>query len=628
MHTINSDIRNRTFSGTEPFCQYTSLSIKFLKIIFLTILITALLACSRGKSNGGTVTEPNFKLSNDSYSTFGNTALEVGVPLGATIAVRIAGSVLDNDTPEPGGSLTVTGVTPGTGSVIMNADGSFDYLPAAGLLGVDTFSYEVSDGTDTASAEVTITLDNRVWYLDNTGAGTEGTSVAPFSTLLDAQQAAQSGDTIYIAGDNSGNGMDQGLSLVESGITVIGAGVPLVVNGITLAPSGIVPVVTNTAANIINLDSITNTYIAGVTLDAAVADAVLITNSSAITLQDMTIQNSGESAIEGEGAVIGLSLNNVSIVNSDLGDTSTSDDAIFLHPTTSVMLTMNGGLIDGVPGNLGDGIVLLNADKTAVVDMELTVQGASFSNISQDAIKVDNENGLVDVLIGAPLAEGNDFSAIGYRGIVIMTDGDPSLLRTNSVIVENNIIDSTHEAIQLRGIDDITQVTVTNNTMVSTATSAILTSAIDLQHDYGAQSQARISNNSLTGEAVSTSTGLRVRLFDGANLAMQANNNSLDTFDKAFALSVRETTGNNSILNATVTDNQLLNISSPDLAMRAVNYHTNSETCLDLRNNSAVADYQVEVPAGVFSLAINSQLINLVSGSISGSPVSCQLPVF
>ena len=68
--------------------------------------------------------------------------------------------VLANDEDPDGDPLTVASVTPpSSGSVVNNGD-FVTYTPANGFQGEDSFSYTVSDGTDSASATVTVTVSN------------------------------------------------------------------------------------------------------------------------------------------------------------------------------------------------------------------------------------------------------------------------------------------------------------------------------------------------------------------------------------------------------------------------------------------------------------------------------------
>jgi hypothetical protein len=93
---------------------------------------------------------------NDSYSVNLNGTLNVAAP-----------GVLANDTDAENDSLTVDTVTAGTtsnGTLSLNADGSFEYVPNLGFVGTDTFTYSVRDAQGNLSASptatVTITVNN------------------------------------------------------------------------------------------------------------------------------------------------------------------------------------------------------------------------------------------------------------------------------------------------------------------------------------------------------------------------------------------------------------------------------------------------------------------------------------
>ena len=85
----------------------------------------------------------------DSYSTNVNTALTVAAP-----------GVLSNDTDEDGDQLyarLVSGPTHGT--LTLNLDGSFKYMPAASYSGQDNFTYQTDDGeltSDIATVSITV----------------------------------------------------------------------------------------------------------------------------------------------------------------------------------------------------------------------------------------------------------------------------------------------------------------------------------------------------------------------------------------------------------------------------------------------------------------------------------------
>ena len=101
---------------------------------------------------------------NDAYSLNQDTVLSVAAP-----------GVLENDGDADGDALSVgdadanvSGVqplrAPAHGTLVLNADGSFSYAPAAGFRGADSFSYRASDGTlqsDEATVTFTVNAVNR-----------------------------------------------------------------------------------------------------------------------------------------------------------------------------------------------------------------------------------------------------------------------------------------------------------------------------------------------------------------------------------------------------------------------------------------------------------------------------------
>ncbi|MDH3308124.1 MAG: Ig-like domain-containing protein, partial [Acidimicrobiia bacterium] len=69
--------------------------------------------------------------------------------------------VTTNDSDPNGDGLTVIDVSPpAAGSAVVNPDGTVTYTPAPGFKGIDSFTYTVSDGTDTATATVSVTVSN------------------------------------------------------------------------------------------------------------------------------------------------------------------------------------------------------------------------------------------------------------------------------------------------------------------------------------------------------------------------------------------------------------------------------------------------------------------------------------
>src|SRR5256712_566276 len=86
---------------------------------------------------------------NDSYTTAEDTTLNVG-----------AAGVLINDSDVDGDTLSAVLVSqPTHGSLTLNSNGSFSYVPAANYNGTDSFTYKANDGqADSGIATVTITI--------------------------------------------------------------------------------------------------------------------------------------------------------------------------------------------------------------------------------------------------------------------------------------------------------------------------------------------------------------------------------------------------------------------------------------------------------------------------------------
>ena len=81
------------------------------------------------------------------------------VPEGQTLTVSAPG-VLANDSDPDGDSLTASVLSgPSRGTLVLDGDGSFEYTPAFGVTGEDTFTYQASDpagATDSASVTLTV----------------------------------------------------------------------------------------------------------------------------------------------------------------------------------------------------------------------------------------------------------------------------------------------------------------------------------------------------------------------------------------------------------------------------------------------------------------------------------------
>jgi hypothetical protein len=127
---------NLNFNGTDTFTYLANDGASDGNVAMVTITVT--------EFNDIPVAQ------NDAYETIGGSVLTVVAP-----------GVMANDTDadsNPLATILVTG--PLFGTVTLNPDGSFEYIPVANFTGADSFSYKVTDGSaDSNVAMVTISVN-------------------------------------------------------------------------------------------------------------------------------------------------------------------------------------------------------------------------------------------------------------------------------------------------------------------------------------------------------------------------------------------------------------------------------------------------------------------------------------
>ncbi len=126
----------------------------------------------------------------DSYNAVEDTTLTVAGP-----------GVLQNDIDPDGDSFTAALLTdPTKGTLTLNPNGSFDYVPNLNATGVDTFTYRANDGGNSQPATVTITIaprnDAPVANVDSYGGDPGATLTVPAATGVLANDTDVDGDTL------------------------------------------------------------------------------------------------------------------------------------------------------------------------------------------------------------------------------------------------------------------------------------------------------------------------------------------------------------------------------------------------------------------------------------------------
>jgi hypothetical protein len=232
----------------------------------------------------------------DTFDAIGNVTVPVTAP-----------GVLANDADGEGNPLSVvagTFPTAAGGTVTLNADGSFTYRSAAGFTGQDSFTYTVTDGTDTATGTATVVSAYRVWYVDNSAtAPGDGRDASPFVLLKDAETASAVGETIFLRyGNGTSAGYDDGIVL-KTGQSLTGQGVPASVtatlNGqtVVLLAAGSAPTVVRTGAGV-TVQVSTNNVIQGFDVGSTAGAGIAGTGFGTLTVGSMSVAANGGPALE------------------------------------------------------------------------------------------------------------------------------------------------------------------------------------------------------------------------------------------------------------------------------------------------------------------------------------------
>ena len=217
---------------------------------------------------------------NDSFAALGNATLN-----------QAATGVLANDTLN-GATITSFDATGSNGGTLnLNADGSFTYTPALNFVGAETFDYTLTNSLGSSTATVTLTSTGLGRFVDNSGANGTGTQASPFNNLQDALNAAQNGDTIYVArGDGTNTGVPGGFTL-PAGVKLVGEGTGLILAQ-TIEPAGTAPVISGP------ITCLGNNLIQGFTIDGSTGNGVIIDGVPNVTIASNTFSDSDDRHID------------------------------------------------------------------------------------------------------------------------------------------------------------------------------------------------------------------------------------------------------------------------------------------------------------------------------------------
>jgi hypothetical protein len=358
--------------------------------------------------------------------------------------------------------------------VTVNADGSFVYVPPAGLSGTtDAFTYRITDPAG-AHADATVQVGigaDLVWYVDSAAGGSgDGRSTAPFTSLAPLRgggDADAAGDIIFVY---QGSGAYGGGMPLEADQDLVGQPAGLTVAGHALvAAGGSRPVITNTAGDGVGLAG--GVSIRSVTVSNASRDGIAGVNTTGVAVSDVVVTGSGRDGVHlaGSGAgSIGLTLADSSVADStgtgllvrgsgsttaDVGATGSTFDGngigVNVVGSASDALTFDVSDNDFID-QAGNAVQILTAAPTAgQADAEVirgqvrdnVVGGTAAGSGSRDLIGIAIEiNGDADAVVAVT---GNTVSHTDQEGIFVQArldnDGDGAHGRLDLTLRDNTV---------------------------------------------------------------------------------------------------------------------------------------------------------------------------------------------
>ena len=327
------------------------------------------------------------------YTVLGNTQLRVGetTPGNSVLHIRDNSDVDEKSSPsdvDGPGPLTVvpfSGNSTNGGDVVLNADGTFTYEPAAGFTGTDTFPFSVTDNGSPAATSpgtVSITVSETVWYVhdvtgaDNPAASDTGRSTNAFEDLEDVAAVLTDNDYIFVFRGNTGTTPHGGIRINKTGVKLHGEGVGLTVPGFgALIPAGSQPFIDNSADVVAQEDhgvavdataaSLTGVEIRGLVIEGR-DNGIDVTatggNNVGVTISNNTVTSDAITGLEGVDVnANGTGTVTVTVSNNSLNGRGNAFDArtgaasalrIDFSNNANIFSNASGVVIDGAGGGI------------------------------------------------------------------------------------------------------------------------------------------------------------------------------------------------------------------------------------------------------------------------------------
>ncbi len=566
----------------------------------------------------------------DFYDTIGNVGIDVSA----------ANGVLDNDTdPDTGDTkevIEVNGVaanvgvqiTLGSGALLqLDSDGSFTYETAPGITGSDTFMYTMQDsGGLTSTTFVGITINDTIWFIDDTGSGSNlGTLNNPFLTLAAFEKANGGGDAndpeandcIFV---HSGN-YTAPLTL-ENGQIVVGQGAGDTIDNICnlfIVPTntnplpttgGTSPVLTSAGNGInladgntirgLNIGNTTGTGISGTGVGTSTVSDVSITGTGAgvnintgtlaMSFDEISSSNAAGITLSGVGGDFDVTTGTINSGNStavnisgnpvDLGISLTSVSAtgatngIRLNNTTgSFTVTGDGGGTQNASGGTilnatGDGVSLTSAAGVSLTQLDITDSGDHGININS----VTNFT-YQDAILDGVGANNDEHSVIivNLFGTSLIEDVDFDNINEDAIEYLNNSAD-----------DGVRDVLTVRRGDFNNHGAAFGENGIDVQAS-GTALMGLIVDDSDFDINANGSLGLIAQSVGSSNLDLQILSSTFNAGAAFGSGGIQITNAGNSTATNTITDNMVL---ASDFTPLVVNNDDNAISSATIMGNT------------------------------------------
>ena len=423
-----------------------------------------------------------------------------------TVSGDILAGATDVDTALNLLTITAETITNASGSLVIQADGDFTYLPAAGFSGNAVFTYTLNDNdplgnaTDTGNITINVPASPRVWYVDpNAATNGDGTSDNPFNTLTQLNGLTGDGTTNDdVDGANDiifvyGGTLSAGITL-EDGQQLIGQSVGLTVSGTALeAATGSNPLING---------------------------AVVLASGN--TIDGIDIGNASGFALSGTS--IGTASFNHSSINNTTGGALSVTTGGTLNATFTKFSSTGGTNavnLTGVNGtlNLGTGALSNTTGTTFNVSggaASITYNGTITDDDSRLVCVASHTGGTID--FNGAISDGNDGDGLGISltnntgatvrfdaGLTLSTGGNAAFAATGggTVAVTN----------QIGGVNTIA---TTTGTALNVANTDIGASGLTFR-SISAGTGASGPTNGIILNTTGTSGGLTVTGTDGGD---------------------------------------------------------------------------------------------------------------